>query len=448
MRAIAFLLTIPLSLLAQQPFISAVVNDATSDAHFSPGSILRFNGADLPLTFSATLDGKPAAQLGKQSTIVARFQLPVDAPIGPATLVANLGGGKTQQFSITLDQFAPSIYEISPFYPVHSGDPHTHCFLGATAPGSLVTATVSGLGPTNPPVATGVSPENNAPTIVKPFITIDGQAVEVLESVLVQDSVGLYRVRFRAPATEGFHSVRIAAGNQFGNETLLPINVGRIDANFSAATYVVGPVAPESLMTAYSCTVAGLTDGVTAPAISITDSRGIERQARVSFFNKFQANYNIPPGTAIGIATLTIKTSTGVNSTGRLKIESLGPGLFGAVLIVRNQDGVQTVTPATESIDVAQGVGGRPSGTIDLSGDGDVFLILFGTGLRFRSALANVRVTIAGIDVPVEYAGAQGQFDGLDQVNLRLPKSLKGIGDATLVLTVDGFAANAMHLRF
>jgi uncharacterized protein (TIGR03437 family) len=201
-------------------------------------------------------------------------------------------------------------------------------------------------------------------------------------------------------------------------------------------------------MTAYSCTVSGLTDGVTAPVISIVDSRGVERPARLSFFNKFQANYAIPSGTAIGIATLTIKTATGVSSTGRLKIASIGPGLFNAVLIVRNQGSVQTVTPATVTIDVAQGVGGRPSGTIDLSGDGDVFLVLFGTGLRFRSALANVHVTIAGIDVPVEYAGAQGQFEGLDQVNLRLPKSLKGIGDATLVLIVDGVAANAMHLRF
>ena len=79
---------------------------------------------------------------------MARFQLPVDAPTGPATLVANLGGGKTQQFTIMLDQFAPSIYEVSPFYPVHSGDPHTYCFLDATAPGVTWVLTHTAITPT------------------------------------------------------------------------------------------------------------------------------------------------------------------------------------------------------------------------------------------------------------------------------------------------------------
>jgi len=55
-----------------------------------------------------------------------------------------------------------------------------------------------------------------------------------------------------------------------------------------------------------------------------------------------------------------------------------------------------------------------------------LFLVLFGTGMRFRSSLSNVSVKIGGIDAPVEYAGPQGEFAGLDQINVRLPRCWQG----------------------
>jgi uncharacterized protein (TIGR03437 family) len=73
-----------------------------------------------------------------------------------------------------------------------------------------------------------------------------------------------------------------------------------------------------------------------------------------------------------------------------------------------------------------------------------LFLILFGTGLRGRSSLSNVSATIGGVKAPVEYTGAQGEFAGLDQVNLALPRSLAGRRDqpSELYLTVDFRAVN------
>ena len=76
-----------------------------------------------------------------------------------------------------------------------------------------------------------------------------------------------------------------------------------------------------------------------------------------------------------------------------------------------------------------------------------LFLVLFGTGMRFRSSLSNVSVKIGGIDAPVEYAGPQGEFAGLDQINVRLPRSLAGRGGAVLDLLVDGKAANQTFIR-
>jgi uncharacterized protein (TIGR03437 family) len=57
-----------------------------------------------------------------------------------------------------------------------------------------------------------------------------------------------------------------------------------------------------------------------------------------------------------------------------------------------------------------------------------------------------VSVTIGGVAVPVFYAGAQGTYPGLDQVNIVLPLQLRGKGEVDLILTVDGQAANPVRI--
>lgn len=89
------------------------------------------------------------------------------------------------------------------------------------------------------------------------------------------------------------------------------------------------------------------------------------------------------------------------------------------------------------------------SGNIDMGPDGDqVYLVMYGTGFRSRSSLANVNVRIAEMDVPVEYAGAHSALPGLDQLNLKLPRSLAGRGQTTLEFAADGKRANDTYLNF
>ncbi|MCI0363865.1 MAG: hypothetical protein L0219_08290, partial [Phycisphaerales bacterium] len=87
---------------------------------------------------------------------------------------------------------------------------------------------------------------------------------------------------------------------------------------------------------------------------------------------------------------------------------------------------------------------------IDLGPETDqVFLILFGTGLRFRSSLSAVNTQIGGpngVDAQVTFVGAQGGFVGLDQVNVRLSRSLGGRGEVDVALTLDGQAANTVKV--
>jgi uncharacterized protein (TIGR03437 family) len=82
---------------------------------------------------------------------------------------------------------------------------------------------------------------------------------------------------------------------------------------------------------------------------------------------------------------------------------------------------------------------------IDLGPGGDqVFLILNGTGIRYRSSLSAVTVSLGGFDASVSYAGPQNDFVGLDQINVRIPRELAGRGDVFVNLRADGIAANTV----
>ena len=75
---------------------------------------------------------------------------------------------------------------------------------------------------------------------------------------------------------------------------------------------------------------------------------------------------------------------------------------------------------------------------IDLGPETDaVYLVLYGTGIRFRTGLAAVTASIGGANAGVLYAGGDTGLTGLDQINVLLPRSLAGRGEVDVVLTVD-----------
>jgi uncharacterized protein (TIGR03437 family) len=73
-----------------------------------------------------------------------------------------------------------------------------------------------------------------------------------------------------------------------------------------------------------------------------------------------------------------------------------------------------------------------------------VFVTLYGTGIR---GAKQVQVNVAGQAVPVLFAGAQGQYEGLDQINISLPASLAGTGEARVYVVADGTASNAVTIK-
>jgi uncharacterized protein (TIGR03437 family) len=173
------------------------------------------------------------------------------------------------------------------------------------------------------------------------------------------------------------------------------------------------------------------------------------------FVSPTQVNYQIPPGTASGAATVTITSGDGTVSTGLALVNAVAPSLFtangngqgvAAALALRiKADGSQSYEPVAQ-FDTAQNKFiARP---LDLGPETDqVYLVLFGTGIRFRNSLSTAIGAIGGAYAEVSFAGASPDFVGLDQINVRVPRSLAGRGEIDVLLTVEAQMANAVRVN-
>ncbi len=149
-----------------------------------------------------------------------------------------------------------------------------------------------------------------------------------------------------------------------------------------------------------------------------------------------------------------VTNGAGPVASGAATIANVAPGLFSAnssgqgvaaALVLRiKADGSQSFEPVAQ-FDAAQNR--FAPAPIDLGPATDrVFLVLFGTGLRFRSSLSAVSCTIGGTASEVLFAGAVPEFVGLDQVNVHVPRSLAGRGEVDVVLVADSKTANTVRV--
>jgi uncharacterized protein (TIGR03437 family) len=115
-------------------------------------------------------------------------------------------------------------------------------------------------------------------------------------------------------------------------------------------------------------------------------------------------------------------------------------------LILRQRaNGVQSYEPVADFDPRLNRYVPRP---IDLGApDDQVFLILFGTGIRQRSALEEVRAALGGAPAEVLFAGTVSGLAGLDQLNLRLSPGLRGRGEVEVFVQVGGQPTNHVTLN-
>lgn len=218
----------------------------------------------------------------------------------------------------------------------------------------------------------------------------------------------------------------------------------------------VGALAPGSLATAKGTNLA--TGQPTSPplpwplnvqgtSISILDSTGAVTQAPLTYVSSTQVNFQIPDSVASGIATVTLAAPT-ATSTATVNLQSTAPAVFTLNSSdLAAADGICVSSSNAQTLENVYQVSGGAviANPLNLASCAQTILLLFATGLDSAS-LSNVQVTLNGIAATVNYAGPQGTYPGLDQVNVVIPSSLAGSGNIPVVLSVSGQAANTVNL--
>lgn len=176
--------------------------------------------------------------------------------------------------------------------------------------------------------------------------------------------------------------------------------------------------------------------------VFLRDWNGAEQAVRLLFVSPTQINFIMPPtGDLAGYRSLIVKDENNqVISLGVPRIFTISPGFFtanadgqglaSAVTLRVRADNSQQYEAISQFDNAQQRFVPTP---IDLGPESEfVVLALFGTGWRRTGAVSNVKMKIGGVDCPIDYVGDQPTIEGLDQINVRLPRALIGKGDVTI----------------
>lgn len=220
-------------------------------------------------------------------------------------------------------------------------------------------------------------------------------------------------------------------------------------------------IAPQSMVTAQGKNLAtgdanadpaSLPETLAGASIKVVDSAGVEFAAKLYSASKTSIRF-IVPDAAAGTATITLTAADGQVWTTTVQVANVSPGLYTVnsatalaqgYLVRIDPDGTQTPMEfATTNPDT----GAQDPVAIDLGPDGtQVFLVLYGTGLRFVSAPEAGSVSVGG-EASAPAIAANPGYPGLDEMRFLLPRSLAGRGDVDIAVTLDGATSNSVKVR-
>ena len=256
-----------------------------------------------------------------------------------------------------------------------------------------------------------------------------------------------------------------------GIDYILPYWMGRyysVIARGSAVQSAAAPtaaVAPDSLASLFGANLSAVTAQATSlplqttlggVTLTVTDAASVPRQAPLIYVSPVQINFEVPAGTAPGPATFAVSNGAANPATTQRfngAVQPIAPALFsmngaGTGVAAATAIAVQASNPQLQSPVAVFRCGGAGcvAVPIGLGVDTPVYVSFYGTGIRNASSLASVTVAINGISVPVLYAGPAPNYAGLDQVNVGLALSLRGSGESSVILTVDGQVSNVVTI--
>jgi uncharacterized protein (TIGR03437 family) len=220
----------------------------------------------------------------------------------------------------------------------------------------------------------------------------------------------------------------------------------------SAASGDAG-VSPDSIVTIFGSNLTDRTEQASGLPLPTTLA-GIGVQvmntaAGLLYASPGQINFVLPAGIPAGSAAVNVVQGGKTVAQGNAQVQPVAPALFfvgSNHVAAGNADRrIAVVGPLVAaplfSCDSADACAPVP---LNPGIDTPTTIELYGTGIRSGTT---VTATIGGQTVPVDFAGAQPQFPGLDQVNLPLLLSLRGAGKVNVVVTVDGKPSNPVQIQ-
>ncbi len=265
---------------------------------------------------------------------------------------------------------------------------------------------------------------------------------------------GTYTIGVGANSGSASYTLQVT-GQQNYNGAAATVNGASFLAN--------GAMAPDTIASVFGVNLASTTTHASAGQALPTSLGGVSVDvnnvaAQLFFVSPGQINYLIPAGTAVGTRSVVVKNAAGEVARGSIDVSPTSPAFFTAS---QNGSGVPsgyiTRVAAGSFQQTNEQIASYSNGTvtpitIERRGD-EIYLILFGTGLRYApntnsandiafggSTIANVaesvEVTIGGKLARVDFAGAQGGFYGLDQVNVQIPADAVASPTAPVIIKV------------
>ncbi len=285
----------------------------------------------------------------------------------------------------------------------------------------------------------------------------DPRWMTVLDNFLASlDAAGFPGTYWAAGEWWGDYALSVQPRNDFTVDrpqlTVLSRHLAPLSfTSLPAGSFSGAILAPDSLAVGYGAALIG-----GDAQVDIADGANNTTAAQVLYASAAQINYLVPASLAPGHYAITVQSGGSVVGKGILELDSVAPSLFTAngngqgVAAAQIQriaaDGSQTYEAVAQ---FDNGQGQFVPLPIDFGAASDrLFLVLYGTGFRNASGLGGVKLQIGSTSVAASYAGKQGGFAGLDQINAELPRSLAAAGQVSLALSIDGKPTNSVILAF
>nr|MCU0227763.1 hypothetical protein [Bryobacterales bacterium] len=313
-----------------------------------------------------------------------------------------------------------------------------------------------------------------APTIVcdgSPTIPFTAASNTLTTPFTLTVTLNTAQIAALSPAQYTNCSARLQPGVSGQQALLVPLNLTvrptggdqpYIQFPVDAAGYRASPLAIGSIASVFGERLAAqATHASSLPLpVELSGTRlllsreGAEVNCRLFFVSPTQINFLIPDEFPTGLATLTLLRNGVRQNSSPVTIGEVRPGLFSAnasgtgpaagysVRVDGNQQQSANLVQCPGGGALCEAVAIQPPTTPN----GELYLVLFGTGIRYRTTAPTV--DIGGVPATVVYSGPQGEFVGLDQVNILVPKSLLGTGLQDLRLRVGNQQANVVQVRF